>query len=245
MSPALTFDHRRSAEPTLVQALHAREPLALAESYHRTAGAAHACARRLLGAADEVEALLYRVYRELWERPPVGEPLEGWVRAAAHRFGAGYLRARGRPPAAPSLAVLLPELRTLPPPSCDSAERVLAGLLPRVRHALVRAHDAAIPSWEQDDAEAALDAALLALAGEGPADAGEPVPLLADWALGLLAPDEAAAVEATVAREPRQAARARLLRRGRLRIEGLPPHPDMGQRVLVTILARVGERERA
>ncbi len=238
MSVSLTVssDHRRSPEPVLAAALRAREPLALAEAYHRTVNAAHACAWRLVGSSDEVEILLHHTYRDLWERPPAEPPLEGWVRRHCFGLGADYLRARGRPAASPSTAGLVGARRR---PSADPAEQILAGLDEQARGALLRAHDGGVPTWEQadDEAEAALDRALLALAGADSNGDPGPIPLLGDWTLGLLEHSAARALEAALADRPTWAVRARLLRRGRRRVEGLPPHPDMGQRILVTILA--------
>ncbi|MDQ3538998.1 MAG: hypothetical protein M3415_09425, partial [Actinomycetota bacterium] len=74
-------DYRRADERGVVAGLRQRDPLALAEAYHRSVPAAYACARRLLGSSDDVEALLRTVYAELWASPPDGAGLEGWVRA--------------------------------------------------------------------------------------------------------------------------------------------------------------------
>ncbi len=244
MVSLLSTDHRRSSELELLGGLAARDPLALAEAYHRTAGAAASCAARLLGKPDEEEALLRGVYADLWATPPEEGPLEAWVRRRCFTLAAQHLREQGRPPASPSARVLLPELAA--PPAgrtrVDAAERLLAQLEDRARCALVRAHDQGVASPEQPDPEAAaaLDQALEVLGGpplpEEDGAAVAPVPRLADWVLGLLEPAAAAELAVAVTQRPDWALRARLLRRGRRRMEGLPPHPDMGHRVLVAVL---------
>lgn len=239
-------DHRRDSDAELVGALRAREPLALAEAYHRTVAAAHAVARRLVGTSGEVEALLRAVYTELWEAPPIGEALEGWVRGRAFAIAAGHLRAEGRAPASPSAALLLPDLPRPEVRYLDAAERAIGELAEDERRALVLAHDRGVPTEHQDDLEAgaALHRALEALAGPEPSGdltgqtAGcADLPLLADHVLGLVEPLRAAEVAAAVAAQPGCGSRARTLRRGRRRLEGLPPTPDAGQRVLVTVLS--------
>lgn len=237
--PTISTDHRRSSEAILCAALGAHDPLALAEAYHRTIGAGHACAWRLMGASEDVEALLYRTYRDLWEHPPDEPPLEGWVRRHCFALGVGYLSDHDRPAASPSTAALLPELGMPRRPLDDPAERAIAELDPKACGALVRAHDGGLPTWEQEDgdADAALDRALLTLAGGGEDIGDRHLPLLADRTLGLLPPGDTAALEAALADSAALRARARLLRRGRRRVEGLPPHPDMGQRILVSVLA--------
>lgn len=237
------LDHRRSTEQRLCQALATGDPLALAEAYHRTSGAAHAAARRLLGQPDEVEALLRQTYATLWSGPPADAGLEGWVRRTGFALAVEHLRGR-RPPAAPSAAVLLAEVAGAVTVGLgDPVERALAGLDQRARCALVRAHDAGIASPQQPDPEAgaALEQALEALAGPAlPDEQGVAVvPGLADWVLGLAEPAAAGALAAGVAERREWAARARLLRRGRRRLEGLPPHPDLGHRVLVAVLTDV------
>lgn len=239
-------DHRRDSDVELVAALRAGEPLALAEAYHRTVAAAHAVARRLVGTSSEVEALLRAVYAELWEAPPIGEALEGWVRGRAFAIAAGHLRAAGRAPASPSAALLLPDLPRPEVRYLDAAERAIAELAEDERRALVLAHDRGVPTEHQDDldAGAALHRALDALAGPEPSGglAGEAgdcsdLPLLADHVLGLVEPLRADEVAGAVAGQPGCGSRARTLRRGRRRLEGLPPTPDAGQRVLVTVLS--------
>ena len=233
-------DYRRADERAVVAGLRQREPLALAEAYHRTVPAAYACARRLLGSSDDAEVLLQTVYAELWASPPDGVGLEGWVRARCFELGADELRARGSAPASPSAMTLLPDL---PAPSgsyLDAAERGLAELDERQREAILQAHDQGRPSVQQagEDTTAAMTSALVALAGQAPAidDGCEDLPDLADWVLGLVAPDRATQIEAAVASRPGCGALAQVLRAGRRRIEGLPITSDMGLRVLAVAL---------
>lgn len=240
-------DHRRSSEPELLDALRSRDPLALAEAYHRSIAAAHACARRLLATSAEIEGLLRAVYMELWSEPPLGEALEAWVRGRCFALAAGHLRAQGRPAASPSTALLLPDLGAPDVRYLDVAERALADLEETPRMALLLAHDRGVASVRQEipDADAALSSALETLAGPEPAgeaateDCAD-LPLLADWSLGLVEPQRAGEIAAAVAARPGCAARARTLRRGRRRLEGLPPTPDMGQRILVMVLTGWG-----
>jgi DNA-directed RNA polymerase specialized sigma24 family protein len=239
-------DHRHSSESVLLEGLRSKDPLALAEVYHRTVPAAYACGRRLLGAPAEIEALLRAVYSELWERPPDGESVETWVRRRCFALAAEHLRELGRGPAAPSAAELLADLPEPTERRHDPVEELLAALDPGVRRILLEAHDRGVSTAAADDpreAALALEEALLALAG---ADAdGEEVPdasacgglPLGDWVLGLLAPDLAERVQQEAGARDACAVRARLLRRGRRRLEGLPPTPDMGQRILVSIAA--------
>ena len=238
-------DHRRATEEQLLTALGDRDPLALAEAYHRTIPAAHASARRLLSGSSEVEALLREVYAELWNAPPADAALEGWVRARCFNLAAEDLRERDAAPASPSLTALLPELPRPEVRYLDAAERSLAELDDNQRKALLSAHDKGVPTQDQNttDAGAALVSALLTLAGPDPGaetvDAShcDDIPEIGDWVLGLLPPDRAATVAAQVGARPECAALAKALRRGRRRLEGLPPTPDMGQRVLVVVLA--------
>lgn len=236
-------DHRRASDAELVAALRERDPLALAEAYHRTIPAAHATARRLLSGSPEVEALLRAVYDTLWSDPPADAALEGWIRARCFELAAEDLRERDAAPASPSLTTLLPELPRSEIRYLDAAERALAELDDTQRRALLLAHDKGVPAAEQGDgAERALTAALLALAGPEPGgeqldpSSCEDVPLLADWVLGLVPPGKASQVSEAAAR-PECSALVKALRRGRRRLEGLPPTPDMGQRVLVVVLA--------
>ena len=238
-------DHRRATEQDLLAALRAKDPLALAETYHRTIPAAHATARRLLSSSTEVEALLRAVYGELWESPPTDTGLEGWVRARCFALASDDLRERDAAPASPSLTVLLPELPRPEVRYLDAAERALSELTDDQRRALLLAHDKGVPTAEQgsEEAPAALVQALLALAGPEPGsdppqpDACADMVQLGDWVLGLLPADAAVSVAADVAARPECTTLAKALRRGRRRLEGLPPTPDMGQRVLVTVLA--------
>ena len=238
-------DHRRATEEQLVTALRNRDPLALAEAYHRTIPAAHATARRLLSGSAEVEALLREVYGQLWASPPRDAALEGWIRARCFALAAEDLRERDAAPASPSLTALLPELPRPEVRYLDAAERALAELDDTQRKTLLLAHDKGVPTEEHNspDAGAALVAALLVLAGpETGAETPDPqacadVPLIGDWILGLLPPVRAARVADDAAARPECTALAKALRRGRRRLEGLPPTPDMGQRVLVTVLA--------
>lgn len=237
-------DYRRSREGDLLAGLRARDPLALAEAYHRTSPAAHACARRLLGNARAVEALLCVVYQELWTSPPEIARLEGWVRSRCFRLGTDHLRELGEPPASPSLVLLLPDLPAPSDPPRDPAEQALAALPEPERRAVLLAHDQGLPTAAQDDPEAgaALDRALVTLAGpgegvdDGSAERCTDVAGMADWTLGLLEADRAARVTAEVVDRPPCAARSRALRRGRRRLEGLPAAPDLGQRVLAIVL---------
>ena len=239
-------DHRRSRESDLLRALAARDPLAFAEAYHRTVAGAHACARRLLSSSADVEALLRTVYAELWERPPTQGPLEGWVRARCFALGAEELRARGAAPSSPSTSSLLTDLPKPDVRYLDAAERALAELHEEDRHALLLAHDRGVSGEGQPvGGGQALTRALLALAGPETStaddsaladDACDDVAGMGDWTLGLVDEAAATAIEAAVAARPGCAARVRALRRGRRRLEGLPPTPDMGQRILVTVL---------
>ena len=238
-------DHRRATDGELLEALRRRDPLALAEAYHRTIPAAHAVARRVLSSSAEVEAVLRDVYSQLWESPPADAALEAWVRSRCFTIAAEDLRERDAAPASPSLTVLLPELPRAEVRYLDAAERALADLSDSQRRVLLHAHDKGVVTEEQDtpDAGAALVGALLALAGPEPgADVVDPelcadLPLLGDWILGLLPPERAEEVADQVAGRSECATLAKALRRGRRRLEGLPPTPDMGQRVLVVVLA--------
>lgn len=240
-------DYRHSSETELLAGLRAGHTLALAEAYHRTVAGVHAAARRLLGSPREVEGLLTSLYADLWGEPPSEPPLEGWLRARSFALGSAELRARGAAPASASLAPLLPDLPRPPPPN-DALERELAELEDTERQVLVAAFDLGRPSLHQDQAgaPAALDRALRTLAGPDPPgdDAGNwsspcrEVEGLADWTLGLLGRGEGEAVGTAVAERADCHARARRLRRGRRRLEGLPPPPDVGQRIIARVLAQ-------
>jgi DNA-directed RNA polymerase specialized sigma24 family protein len=242
-----SVDLRRAPEDVLLQALRARQPLALAEVYHRTIPAGHAVARRLLSTADDVEDLLLEVYRRLWASPPATGPLEGWVRRSTWALGVERLRAAATAPSSPSAAGLVPDLPAPDVRFLDAAERALAELPDPQRRALLLAHDKGVPADQQEDgAPQALVAALVALAGPETsaadrdavqADPCEDLAALGDWCLGIADDAARAAVEAAVEARPGCAAVARAVRRGRRRIEGLPATPDVGQRVLVRVLA--------
>ncbi|CAN5119342.1 hypothetical protein BH23ACT9_BH23ACT9_15350 [soil metagenome] len=240
------MDLRRADERTLLDALGAGEPLALAEAYHRSVPAAHAVARRLLGGPAEVEDLLLAVYSDLWANPPAGGPLEGWVRRTTWTHGIERLRASQSAPASPSAAGLLPDLPAPDVRFLDAAERAIAELGDDERRALLLAHDKGVPTSSQEEgADQALSRALLALAGPDTSaadraameeDACEDLPVLGDWCLGVLEPHHAGTVAEAIDSRAGCAAISRAVRRGRRRIEGLPATPDMGQRVLVTVL---------
>ncbi|HWB72210.1 MAG TPA: hypothetical protein VG452_08325 [Egibacteraceae bacterium] len=245
-------DHRRSSQEQLLEALRERDALALAEAYHRTIAAAHACARRLLSSSSHVEALLRAVYAELWAQPPRDdEPLEGWIRARCFELGTAHLRERGMAPASPSLAELVPDLPAPDLRHLDAAERALSQLDPAQRRTVLLAHDRGVPAGAQDDeaASEALLEALVALAAAGSgsmeADAGDgpggwecwDLADLGDWALGLVHAARADDLERALADRPECAELSRTLRKGRRRLEGLPPTQDMGQRILAVVLA--------
>lgn len=239
-------DYRHSTEPELLAGLRAGHPLALAEAYHRTVAGVHAAARRLLGSPRDVEDLLTSLYGQLWTEPPQEPPLEGWLRQRSFSLGSAQLRGRGAAPASASLAPLLPDL---PRPSVgsDALERELAELDDNERRALTAAFDQGQASLHQDQAgaPAALDLALRTLAGsDPPGDEAQAwsspcrdIEGLADWTLGLLGREQGEAIGTAVAERADCHARARRLRRGRRRLEGLPPPPDVGQRIIARVLA--------
>lgn len=239
-------DYRRTAEPDLLDAIRGGQPLALAEAYHRLVPAAHAVARRLMPDAAEVEQVLLSVFAQLWERPPAAGPLEGWVRRTTWAAGAERLRADGRAPASPSASALLPDLPAPDLRFLDAAERAIAELHDDERRALLLAHDKGVPSDSQDPgAGDALVRALLALAGPETsssdraaqdADACDDFATMGDWCLGIADPQTASTIDGAISERPGCAAKSRAVRRGRRRIEGLPATPDMGQRVLVSVL---------
>lgn len=249
MVAANESDYRHSSEPELLAGLRAGHPLALAEAYHRTVAGVHAAARRLLGSPRDVEELLSSLYEQLWTEPPQEPPLEGWLRARSFSLGSASLRARGVAPASASLSPLLPDL---PRPSVgsDALEQELAELDETERRALTAAFDQGQASLHQEQAgaPAALDLALRTLAGpDPPGDEAQAwsspcrdVEGLADWTLGLLGREQGEAIGNAVAERADCHARARRLRRGRRRLEGLPPPPDVGQRVIARVLSRQG-----
>ncbi len=248
--PSDAFDLRRAPESALLDALEVAHPLALAEAYHRTVPAAHAVARRLMSAADDIESLLLAAYTQLWESPPSTGPLEGWIRRTIWTLGIDRLRASATAPASPSLAGLVPDLPAPDVRFLDAAERAIAELPDNQRRALLLAHDKGVPSGGQESGAAlALSEALLALAGPETASGDRSAMLddpcddlipLGDWCLGVASSREEAEVNAAVEERPGCAARSRTARRGRRRIEGLPATPDMGQRILVSVLTSGG-----
>ena len=240
------IDHRGTDDATLLRALAEGDAIALAEAYHRTVTAAHACARRLLASPVEIEALMRAVYSELWEEPPVDAALEGWIRGRCFNLGAGYLRQRNLRAPSSSLAVHTSGVDADAHHSeNDPLERMISELTPQQQEALVRAHDQGIRTADQDDAEAgwSLLHALLVLASPLTDDERHAAEMcssgvaLANWMFGLLPPHEAATVPGTAA-EPTPCGRlAGVLRRARRRFEPLPPTPDLGHRVLASVLA--------
>jgi DNA-directed RNA polymerase specialized sigma24 family protein len=244
-------DHRGTDDARLVRAVADGDAIALAEAYHRTVTAAHACARRMLASPVEIEALLRAVYSELWEDPPVDRALEGWIRDRCFTLGTGYLRQRGLSAHSPSLAAWTSGLEADPHAGgSDALERMIAELTDQQQAALVRAHDQGIRTADQEDPQAgpALQHALLVLASPLTDDERHAAEMcssgvaLANWMFGLLPPHEAAAVPGTAA-EPTPCGRlASVLRRARRRFEPLPPTPDLGHRVLASVLGG-GPRE--
>lgn len=240
-------DYRHSNEAELLAGLRAGHPLALAEAYHRTVAGVHAAARRLLGSPRDVEDLLSNLYGHLWAEPPQEPPLEGWLRGRCFSLGSAELRSRAVAPAAASLGSLLPDLPR-PSTTTDALERELSELDEMQRLVLVAAFDQGRASLDQDQAgaPAALDLALRTLAGpDPPGDDAQAwsspcrdIEGLADWTLGLLGPEQQEAIGVAVAERDDCHARARRLRRGRRRLEGLPPPPDVGQRVIARVLAQ-------
>jgi DNA-directed RNA polymerase specialized sigma24 family protein len=247
-------DHRGTDDARLLSAVADGDAIALAEAYHRTVTAAHACARRMLASPVEIEALMRAVYSDLWEDPPVDISLEGWVRARCFNLGAGYLRQRNLRAPSSSLAAYTSGIDADPHHGGnDSLERIIAELTDKQREALVRAHDQGIRTAEQDDPEAgwSLLHALLVLASPLTDDERHAAEMcssgvaLANWIFGLLPPHEASTVPGTAA-EPTPCGRlAGVLRRARRRFEPLPPTPDLGHRVLASVLSSGGRRRAA
>ena len=238
---ALLPDHQQTSDADLLAALHNRDPLAFVEVYQRTAPAAHAIARRLLGRIPHVEAALRLVYADLWLTPPSDGSLVQWVRSRCFAVASIDLRHRAAPPGEPSVLTILEDL---PPPTVhhvSRVERALAALPPAVRRAVLLAHDAGVASAEQADPEAAalLEAGLLVLGDPDSAldVTAPPVGTMGDWALGLLTAADAEVVAAAVAADPQLAARATRLHAGRRRLEGLPASPNTSQRILGHVLA--------
>jgi DNA-directed RNA polymerase specialized sigma24 family protein len=244
-------DHRGTDDARLLSALGDGDAIALAEAYHRTITAAHACARRLLASPVEIEALMRAVYSDLWEEPPVDTALEGWVRARCFNLGSGYLRQRSLRAPSASLAAFTSGVEPDGHASNDALEQMISELTEQQQAALVRAHDQGIPTSEQDDSEAgwSLLHALLALASPLTDDERHAAEMcssgvaLANWTFGLLPPHEAATVPGTAA-EPTPCGRlAGVLRRARRRFEPLPPTPDLGHRVLASVLSNGSARQ--
>lgn len=245
-------DHRGTDDARLVHAVADGDAIALAEAYHRTVTAAHACARRMLASPVEIEALMRAVYSELWEDPPVDQALEGWVRDRCFMLGTGYLRQRGLSAHSPSLAAWTSGLEAdAHAGGVDGLERMIAELTDQQQAALVRAHDQGIRTADQEDPQAgpALQHALLVLASPLTDDERHAAEMcssgvaLANWIFGLLPPHEAAAVPGTAA-EPTPCGRLTgVLRRARRRFEPLPPTPDLGHRVLASVLGTGSRRE--
>lgn len=234
---------REHTGPDVARALRGRDPLALAELRRRTVAGAHGCARRLLGRAADVEDLLGAVYAEAWARPPGEVALGGWVRAACFRLGAALLRRHGRPPASVALAALLPDLPA-PAGPVDPLEASLAALDDDCRRAVLLTHDAGVPSTAQDPgAPGALLRGLQHLIGDEEDVAGPRVrcttapETLADWVLDVAAPAPASDTRRHVDGCPACAHAARHLLGARRRLEGLPPAPDLGPRLVAFALA--------
>lgn len=243
-------DFRRVTEPELLDAIRGGQALALAEAYHRVVPAGHAVARRLMAGAGEVEDVLLEVFAQLWRTPPVGAPLEGWVRRTTWGVAADLLRRGGTAPSSPSASGLLPDLPAPDVRFLDAAERAISELPDDERRALLLAHDKGVASDAQDPgASDALVRALLALAGPETSssdraalheDGCDNLVGLGDWCLGVADSSTHARVEEAIAERPGCAAKSRAVRRGRRRVEGLPATPDMGQRILVSILTAGG-----
>lgn len=233
--------YRRSGEPELYEALARRDPLALAEACSRTLPVAYAVGRRYLPSTD-LDALLHSLYDQLWNDPPRDVPLERWVRSRCSGLALAELRSSGSAPASPSVRTIAPDLPDPSLPYLDTTERTLGSLDEPARRALLQAHDEGVPSGEQDapDAAQSLVRALRALADpEGGDEAEADVEAdgrLADWVFGLLPSDEAAALEREISGDPVRTSRTQVLRRGRRRIEGLPPTPDLGPRLIAAVL---------
>lgn len=237
MLPIDIADHRQDRTPELLSSIAEGDALALAEAYHRTSAAAHACGQRLLGDNREVEALLRTAYGALWKEPPEDAPLEAWMRHRVFVEGRAHLQRRGRGAASPSANLLLRDAPG-PDPAHDRTERLIASLDDEELRALLLAHDRGIPTADHrsDHAEPALRRALVILGeGDDPGDCA--LTGVSDWVLGLLHDEEANRVALAAWESPDCAALARSIRRGRRRMEGLPPSPDLGHRVLAYVLA--------
>lgn len=245
-APAATLRH--SPDAAVLERLGDRDPLALAEACARTLPAAAGVARRLVHAPD-VEATLHTVFRRLWQEPPPADhALEGWVRVHTFAVATARLRETSEGPAAPSARAGAPDLPEREPAYLDATERALAALDDETRAIVVRAHDAGVPSSAQQDeaprAGQALVRGLLSLADATDTPLPDDLdPRLGDWVLGLLGTEEVAQVT-TWLQDPERgphAALVRTLRRGRRRIEGLPPTPDVGLRIMAVVIGGIPE----
>lgn len=242
MLPSLPADYRLSTEDELVAGLRAGDGLALAEAYHRTSAAVYACARRLLTRPHDIDSLLFGCYRTLWQDPPASEQLEGWLRRRAWEEAVAWLRSTETVPATASAAQLVDDLPA-PTGRPDPVEQAVLGLDSVERTTFLRAHDTGTRTRDQDgpDADAALRRALARLGapdGLTAPDVSCRVEGVADWVLGLVTREEATQIAEAVQSDSACSALVRLLRRGRRRLEGVPPTPDTGQRVIAAVLSQ-------
>lgn len=234
-------DHRRSSDEALAAALGRREALALAEMVSRTLPVAHAVARRMVATA-EIEPLLVELYADLWERPITDGVLEAQIRHRCYALARERLHESGAAPVSPSVRTLEPDLPESSQSYLDTTERMLAALDEQDRRVLLRAHDQGVPAVEQDveDAPERLIRALRAL-GQGEEDTEHPAwdRRLGDWVLGLVPIDDGQTLDQLVRREPDREPLVRALRRGRRRVEGLPPAPDLAPRLVAVVLSGI------
>ncbi len=244
------MDPRSLTDTELLEAVSNHQPLALTEAYHRTVSAAHAVVRRLLNDSDKIEEVLTRVYSRLWAERPTGVPLEGWARATTWDIGTEVLRREQLAPISPSVGDQLPDLPAPDARFVDTAERAINELDDAQRTALLQSHDQGIATVEQEDGRAGelLVNALITLAGGDPGEQADPAlirkyPGIADWAMGTASPTTMQVIETALEDDADLAELSRTLRRGRRRIEGLPATPDMGARILVSILAASSDAE--
>lgn len=242
------IDARDLTAVELLDAVGRHEPLALTEVYHRSVTAAHAVARRLMNDSDQIEQALTKVYAKLWADRPQGVSLEGWVRATSWAVGVETLTAAHQAPVSPSAAAFLPDLPAPDTRFIETAERAIADLNDGQRRALLLAHDQGVPTVEQGglDATRTLVQALVALAGADEVIDEQILtayPAIGDWAMGNATPAQEEAIKAAMETDKALDELGRTLRRGRRRIEGLPATPDMGARILVSILAAPHDAE--